>query len=121
MTGDLIGTLKNSECSSLCVGVVEDHVHILSQLHRTMSVSTVFEKIKSSSSSRIKEESNPAAKDFLWQAGYGVFSVSQSNVKPVVEYIENQDEHHRERTYQDELRILLQKHGIEWDEKYVWD
>lgn len=121
MTGYLIGTLKNLECPSLQIGVVEDHVHILCQLHRTMSISKLVEQIKSSSSSRIKEEPHPAVKDFHWQAGYGVFSVSQSNVKQVIEYIENQDEHHRERTFQDELRILFQKHGIEWDEKYVWD
>ena len=86
-----------------------------------MSISTLVEKIKTSSSLRIKEESNHAVKDFHWQAGYGVFAVSQSNVKQVVEYIENQDEHHRNRTFQVELRILLQKHGIEWEEKYVWD
>lgn len=121
MTSYLIGTLRNLNCPSLCVGVVEDHVHILCQLHRTISIATLVEKIKSSSSSRIKEESNPAVKEFHWQAGYGVFTVSQSNAKQVIEYIENQDEHHRQRTFQDELRILLQKHEIEWDEKYVWD
>ena len=121
MTGYLIGTLRNLNCPSLCVGVVEDHVHILCQLHRTMSISTLVEKIKSSSSSRIKEEPNLEVKDFHWQTGYGVFTVSQSNVRQVIEYIENQDEHHRKRTSQDELRILLQKHEIEWDEKYVWD
>ena len=121
MTAYLIGTLKKLDCPSLRVGVVEDHVHILCQLHRTMSISTLVEKIKTSSSSRIKEEKHSAVKDFHWQAGYGVFSVSQSNVEPVSEYIANQDEHHRQRTFQDELRILLQKHGIEWDEKYVWD
>lgn len=121
MTSYLIGTLRNLNCPSLCVGVVEDHVHILCQLHRTISIATLVEKIKSSSSSRIKEESNPAVKEFHWQAGYGVFTVSQSNAKQVIEYIENQDEHHRQRTFQDELRILLQKHEIEWDEKYAWD
>ncbi len=121
MTGYMIGTLKNLDCPSLQVGVVEDHVHILCQLHRTMPISTLVEKIKTSSSARIKQEHNPAVKDFHWQAGYGVFSVSQSNVTQVAEYIANQDEHHRQRSFQNEFRLLLKRHVMEWDETYVWD
>ena len=58
---------------------------------------------------------------FTWQAGYAGFSVSESNVKVVKEYIRNQAEHHRRITFQDELRLLFQKHGVEFDERYVWD
>ena len=58
---------------------------------------------------------------FHWQAGYCIFSVSESNVPAAVRYIENQDEHHRVMTFQDEYRALLKKHGIAWDEAYVWD
>ena len=63
----------------------------------------------------------PANKDFQWQSGYGAFSVSQSNVVEVKRYIENQEEHHRRMTFEDELRALFGRHGIEFDERYVWD
>jgi REP element-mobilizing transposase RayT len=98
MTGYLIGTLQNIQCPSLIVAVVEDHVHILCNLHRTVSISKLVEEIKTSSSARIKHE-GPALADFHWQNGYGVFSVSQSNAKQVYDYIANQEEHHRVRTF----------------------
>ncbi len=63
----------------------------------------------------------PRNKDFHWQNGYAAFSVSRSNVVEVQRYIENQEEHHRRMTFQDELRALLGRHGIEFDERYVWD
>jgi hypothetical protein len=68
----------------------------------------------------LKERSRDYA-DFEWQGGYADFSVSQSNLEQVEQYIANQDEHHRKIGFQDELRALLRKHEIEWDEKYVWD
>ena len=120
MTGYLVGTLRNLQCPSLIVGVVEDHVHILCQLHRTVTIAKLIEDIKTSPSARIKDE-GPTLKDFHWQNGYGAFSVSQSNVEEVKRYIANQDEHHRTRTFQEEYRLLLQRHGIEFDERYVWD
>jgi hypothetical protein len=58
---------------------------------------------------------------FQWQAGYGVFAVSHSNVEAAREYIRNQREHHRKVTFQDEFRAFLRKHDEEWDERYVWD
>ena len=58
---------------------------------------------------------------FEWQAGYGAFSVSFSGVKDVKRYIDQQEEHHRTMTFQDELRLLLKKHELEWDERYAWD
>ena len=120
MTGYLIGTLQNIQCPSLIVEVVEDHVHILCNLQRTMSIARLVEEIKTSSSARIKEE-GPALRDFHWQNGYGAFSVSQSNVQQVYDYIANQQEHHRMRTFQEEYRLLLERHQISFDERYVWD
>lgn len=120
MTGYLVGTLRNIQCPSLIVGVVEDHVHILCNLHRTVTMAKLVEEVKTSSSARIKEEGT-SLRDFHWQNGYGAFSVSQSNVEAVKEYIANQEEHHRKRTFQEEYRLMLQRHGIEWDERYVWD
>ncbi|MEX2142269.1 MAG: IS200/IS605 family transposase [Pirellulales bacterium] len=120
MTGYLIGTLQNLKCSPLIVGVVEDHAHILCNLHRTLSVAKLVEELKTSSSARIKEE-GPQLADFHWQNGYGAFSVSQSNAAQVKEYIANQEEHHRLRSFQEEFRLLLERHGISYDERYIWD
>lgn len=120
MTGYLIGTLKNIDCPSLQVGVVEDHVHILCNLHRMVAIAKVVEEVKTSSSARIKDEGSEL-RDFHWQNGYGVFSVSQSNAPQVKAYVANQEEHHRQRTYQEKFRLLLERHQIEYDERYVWD
>lgn len=120
MTGYIIGTLKNIDCPSLQVGVVEDHAHILCSLHRTVAIAKLVEEVKTSSSARIKDE-GADLRDFHWQNGYGVFSVSRSNAARVKSYVANQEEHHRQRTFQEEYRLLLERHGIEYDERYVWD
>lgn len=120
MTGYLVGTLANLDCPSLQVGVVADHVHLLCRLSRTITVAKLVEQLKTSSSKRIKQETNVAG-DFHWQAGYGAFSVSRSNAESVIEYVANQEEHHRRRTFQEEFRLLLERHGLEWDERHAWD
>jgi len=120
MTGYLVGTLRNLKCPSLIVGVVEDHVHILCSLARTIAIAKLVEEVKSSSSARIKEE-GPSLRSFYWQNGYGAFSVSQSNGASVKRYIDAQEEHHRKMTFQEEYREMLRRHNIEFDERYVWD
>ena len=120
MTGYLIGALQNIKCPPLIVGVVSDHVHILCNLSRTMSIAQLIEELKTSSSARIKEQ-GAHLQDFYWQNGYGAFSVSQSNMEQVKQYIATQEEHHRTRTFQEELRLFLERHGIAYDERYVWD
>jgi putative transposase len=120
LTGYMVGTLKAIECPSLIVRPVDDHLHCLCQLSRTMSIAKLVEEMKVESSSWAKKQAHPL-RDFHWQAGYGAFSVSQSNVGQVNTYIANQEEHHRKMTYQDELRILLARHEIDFDEHYVWD
>ncbi len=99
MNGYTVGTLKAIECPSLIVRTVEDHLHCLCQLSRTMSIAKLVEAMKVESSSWAKQQA-PALRDFHWQAGYGAFSVSQSNVGQVSTYIANQEEHHRKMTYQ---------------------
>ncbi len=79
-----------------------------------------MKEIKRVSSIWIKDR-EPTLSDFGWQAGYGAFSVSVSNLEAVRSYIEKQEEHHRRMTFQEEYRALLRKHGAEWDERYVWD
>ncbi len=120
MNAYLVGTLRNIGCPSLATNCVPDHVHVLCQLSRTLTVAKLVEEIKTSSSKWIKQE-HPRLTDFHWQAGYGAFSVSQSNVEQVRQYIANQESHHRQRTFQDEFRELLRRHELEWDEQYVWD
>lgn len=112
--------LKNARCPALLINSVEDHVHILFELHRTVALATAVEEVKKSSSRWIKTQPNIPA-SFAWQAGYGGFAVSASNVDVVRHYIANQREHHKKMTFQDEFRELLRRHQMEFDERYVWD
>lgn len=116
----MVGALDNLGCPSLITRSVEDHIHIFCQLSRTMSIAELVKEIKATSSAWVKDQA-PGLADFYWQAGYGAFSVSHSNKEQVKEYIANQKEHHRTRTFQEEFRLFLQRHEIEFDERYVWD
>jgi putative transposase len=116
----LVGVLNGIDCPSVQVGGVEDHVHLFFGLSRTMAMSSVVEAVKTSSSKWIKMKGR-AFGNFHWQAGYGAFSVSQSVADTVVAYIQNQAEHHRTMTFQEEYRKFLDKHQVAYDEKYVWD
>jgi len=114
------GISKKLECPVILAGGVEDHVHLLARQSRTITQADWVKELKRASSLWIKER-DPEANDFAWQAGYGIFAVSFSHVEKVTEYIAKQEEHHRLRSFQDELRAMLAKHRIEWDEKYLWD
>jgi putative transposase len=112
--------LKNMDCPVLLINSVEDHVHILLDLSRTICVSSTVEHVKKTSSKWIKTQSAALA-GFAWQAGYGAFAVSESNVPSVQKYIENQQEHHRKISFQEEYCAFLTKHAITYDERYLWD
>jgi putative transposase len=99
---------------------VEDHVHLLARFGRTLTQAEWVKELKRVSNRWLKDRSRDFA-DFEWQGGYASFSVSQSNLEKVKIYIAEQEKHHRKMRFQDELRILLRKHKVEWDEKYVWD
>ncbi len=114
------GIFKAWESPALVIGGAADHVHALFALSKNHALKTIVEEVKKGSSKWMKTD-GPGNADFFWQAGYGAFSVSQSNVDRVRRYIENQEEHHRTMTFQDELRALFRRHGIEFDERYVWD
>ena len=116
----LAGTCRNLDSPSLQVGGVEDHVHILCLLSRTHSVAETVRELKRESSKWVKEQAAALAA-FHWQDGYGAFSVSPSHVGSLKKYIACQQEHHRRESFQDELRRLLRKYGVEFDERYVWD
>ncbi len=102
------------------VGGVADHVHIITTLPRTASQAQFIEQIKKVSSKWIKMLDVRYC-GFFWQRGYGAFSVSPSQLDSVLEYVNNQQGHHRGRTFQEEYRELLRKHGVDFDERYVWD
>ena len=114
------GATNNLGCQSLIVGGVPDHSHLLLQLSRSIAIAEAMGKIKSTSSSWINQ-TRGLLSQIHWQAGYAVFSVSQSNVEAVRDYIRRQPEHHAKQTFQDELREWLRRYEIEWDERYVWD
>ncbi|NOS70341.1 MAG: transposase [Verrucomicrobia bacterium] len=114
------GVSKTLDCPPLIVGGVEDHVHLLCRFARTLTQAEWVKELKRISNGWLKEHGRDYA-DFEWQGGYADFSVSQSNLEPVKQYIASQEEHHRKTTFQDELRTLLRKHEIEFDERYVWD
>ncbi|RJP32204.1 MAG: transposase [Phycisphaerales bacterium] len=114
------GVSKNLDCPPVRIGGVGDHVHILARLGRTIAIADWVKELKRVSNIWMQGQ-GAAFADFRWQAGYGAFSVSQSNVARVAEYIDNQEAHHRRRSFEDELRELFSKHGLEFDERYVWD
>src|ERR1041384_4353867 len=110
------GVSKTLQCPPLIVGGVEDHVHMLCRLGRTISQADWGKEVKRVSSLWLKSQGSVYA-EFEWQGGYADFSVSQSNLEQVKQYIADQEEHHRKIGFQDELRALLRKHEIEWDEE----
>jgi putative transposase len=109
---------KRLDCAPIVVGGVEDHVHLLARFGRTITQADWVKELKRVSNNWIQQE---GIADFQWQAGYADFSVSQSNLERVQAYIMRQEEHHKNVSFQDELRALLRKHRMEWDERYLWD
>ncbi len=116
----LTGVLSQIDCPSIRVGGVADHVHLLFHLARTRCIAEVVETLKTSSSKWMKTL-GPQQAAFHWQSGYGAFSVSQSNVRAVVDYIQRQPEHHKTMTFQEEYRRFLKRYAVSYDERYVWD
>ncbi len=110
---------KQLDCPPIRVGGVEDHVHLLARFGRTITQAEWVKELKRVSNIWLKTEG--AVSEFQWQAGYADFSVSASNLERVKRYIENQKQHHKRMGFQDEVRKLLRKHSMEWDERYVWD
>jgi putative transposase len=114
------GTLRENRCVLLAAGGIPDHVHLLVSLGREASVAEAVRLVKANSSKWV-HETFPDRSSFFWQTGYGAFSVSYSNLDRVKHYLATQEEHHRKHTFQDEYRLLLERHGVEYDERYVWD
>ena len=114
------GICKQLECYPVKIGGYIDHIHILCMLSKKIPLMKLLEEIKAHSSKWIKTKDD-TLKKFYWQNGYGAFSVNPYEVDKVIAYIENQKEHHRKKTFQEEYRAFLKKYNFEFDEKYVWD
>lgn len=114
------GILARLGCQPLVIGGVADHVHLLSTLSRTDTPAEMVKEAKRSSSLWLKTRSLDLH-DFAWQNGYGMFSIGYSQVAEVRKYITGQEVHHRQVSFQDEFRKLLQRYALEFDERYVWD
>ncbi len=116
----LVGIAKTMDSPAILAGGTADRVHVLHALARTRTIAEVVEELKKGSSKWIKTK-GPEFRDFYWQSGYGAFSVSESNLEQVRQYVAAQEEHHRTVTFQGEYRQFLRRHGIAYDERYVWD
>jgi putative transposase len=116
----MAGILRDMGAPSLVINSEPDHVHVLFVMSRTRTLSDTIGELKRGSSIWIKEVA-PELSGFHWQNGYGAFSVSASKLEVVRRYIQNQREHHRTETFQEEFRRWLKEYEVEYDERYVWD
>ena len=113
------GIARENKMKAIEIGGVEDHVHILLSLPSAMAVSKALQLIKGGSSKWV-HETFTEHRLFAWQEEYGAFSVSVSQLDKTIGYIKGQEAHHRKMTFQEEFLVLLKKHRIEYDERYLW-
>jgi putative transposase len=104
------------DCPAIQVGGWHDHVHLLVRLGKQITVADWMREVKRVSSALMKERDQR----FNWQSGYGLFSIHAKEIPSVTGYIRNQEAHHRQVSFQDELRSLMAEHGVEWDEDFIW-
>jgi len=114
------GIARKHGMTALQIGGIENHVHALIMAKPIISPSDIAKYLKADSSKWIKTEF-PELKGFGWQDGYGIFSVSKSNARDVIEYIKNQREHHAKQSFEEEYVSLLKLNGIDYDERYLFD
>lgn len=114
----IAGVIKNKNCQPLQINGVEDHIHILTHLHPSIALSDLIKDIKLASTSYIKEEK--LFPNFNgWQNGYGAFTYSVKELDVLVRYVQNQEEHHQKKTFQYEYIKILERHSINYDERYL--
>jgi putative transposase len=113
------GIARQNKMKAVEIGGVADHVHLLLSLPATIPVSKAMQLIKGGSSKWVYE-TFPNQRLFAWQEEYGAFSVSMSQLDKTIAYIRGQPEHHRKLTFQEEFLMLLKKHRVEYDERYLW-
>ena len=113
------GISRENNMKALAIGGIEDHVHLLISLPATLSIARAIQLIKGGSSKWV-HDTFPNHNNFKWQEGYGAFSISISHKEDTIAYINTQKEHHRKKSFQEEYVSFLKKHGIDYDERYVW-
>ena len=113
------GIARQNKFKAIEIGGVEDHVHLLLSLPSTMAIAKALQLLKGGSSKWV-HETFPEQRLFAWQEEYGAFSVSVSQLDKTIEYIKGQESHHNRMTFQEEFLTLLNKHHIEYDERYLW-
>ena len=111
------GIVRELDGTPLSVNGTDDHVHLLLSMPPTISTSDAMRVLKTNSSKWVHDARR---KPFGWQAGYGAFSVSKSNVEAVSRYIAEQEEHHRKVSFKEEFVSFLKRHGVEYDERFIW-
>lgn len=113
------GIVKNKNCKLYKINGMPDHIHLFTDLHPSVSLSSFVKYIKVSSNLWIKQSG--LFPDFEeWQTGYGAFTYSEREKEMIINYIENQKEHHQNVSFEVEYKDLLKSHGVEFDEKYLW-
>jgi len=117
--GYMGGILRKRKHVLRCVGGTADHIHLLVSMHPQQSISDVVRDVKANASHWI-HQTQPRLRGFAWQGGYGAFTVSHSSLPQVTAYIAGQEEHHRVTTFQEEFVKFLERHGIPYDERYLW-
>ena len=116
----ITGLVQNRKCKMLQINNVPDHVHMLVGLHPTYSVAKLIQEVKSVSSGFISDK-KWVGNNFSWQAGYGGFSYSRSQIDNVINYIKNQQEHHKKITFREEYLDFLKKFEVDYDERYLFE
>jgi len=114
------GAIRSEGGIAIIINGCNDHVHILAKLRQDKAVADVLRSMKANSSAWIHRTFSRSA-DFAWQGGYGAFTVSESQVEKVRQYIANQQTHHQRVSFREEFIALLSAHGIEYDERYLWE
>lgn len=117
--GYIGGIVKGENATLLQIGGMPDHIHIVLKLKPVHSLSEIMQKLKGSSSKWVNEQ-GCLKERFSWQEGYGAFTVSESQVAAVVHYVKNQEKHHRNLSFKDEFTQFLERHKVEYDERYVY-
>jgi len=113
------GIARENQMKALSVGGIADHVHVLLSLPATLPIAKAVQLIKGGSSKWV-HDTFAGLRKFSWQEGYGAFSVNVSLLEETIRYIESQGEHHKRKTFQEEYIEFLRRHGIDYDERYIW-
>lgn len=116
----IAGIVRGQDGVLFEIGGMPDHIHVVIQIKPDVSVAEIVRLVKANSSKWANERPDSGG-GFAWQRGYGAFTVSLSQLDAVREYVRGQEEHHRHKTFQEEFVEFLKRHGVEFDERYLWD